>query len=206
MLLTELKDIGRFNIFDGGNIRIGDGKEPINETTAKNHNIDGYLTGTITGVTSSQVCFDARLVNANNHEVLYAQSSCVNYRGQLATGSPDRSGIRRFAQDVSRAIKKVSHAKVLSADGQVVFISKGKSAGVIRGMDAYIVATGDSVATASIHQTVEEQTGVDPGALSTSKAPVVVGHIYVIEVHKDYCLGWLYRGDYALPGDTVYFK
>ena len=38
------------------------------------------------------------------------------------------------------------------------------------------------------------------------KSPVVVGEMYILSVEDSYCIGYLYKGDYAVPADTVFFK
>ena len=216
MLLTELRDEGRFSVYEGGGIRTGSrlggsaGNNlqenpkslPLNEENARQY-VDGYLSGTVTTLSAQQACLDLRLSNAVTHEVLYARAVCVPVAGD---GRVDRTAVKRIAEEVARAIKQVANGKVTSADGRLVFCDKGTQAGVSRGMVAYIVATGDTVSDAAVHGEVQRYTGVDPAQLATVAAPVIIGEMYVVSVEDKYSVGYLYQGSYALPGDTVFFK
>jgi hypothetical protein len=228
MLLTEVRALGRFSIYEGGNIRAD--QEALNENTASKL-VDGYLNGTITSETPTQVCFDVRLANAVNHEVLFARTACTGLVPAPAGGgptptiaapplvtagglvvvpepsmTPDREPIKRLADDLSRSIPQVSFGSVTSADGAIIFVDKGAKAGVLRGMVAYLVSTGDTVHDNSVHQQVSQYTSVDPSSLATASTPVIVGQLYIVSVEDAYSVGFLYSGDYALPHDTVFFK
>ena len=212
MLLTELRDGGRFAIYEGGNIRTsgrvlsvtGDQTKgfPLNEGNAHEY-VDGYLSGTLTSFTNQQACFDLRLSNALTQEVLYARTVCVAIAND---GRVDRPAVKRIAEEIARAVKQVGNSKVTSADGALVFCDKGAEAGVARGMVAYVVGTGDTVQDPEIHQAVQRYTDADPAQLAIATTPIVVGEIYIISVEDRYSVGVLYRGDYAIPGDTVFFK
>jgi hypothetical protein len=203
MLLTELHGGGHFAIYEGGNIRsTTSAGGPLNEASASQY-VDGYLSGTLTGVDDQQACFDLRLSNAVTQEVLYARAVCV---GLEAGGRIERGSITRVAEELARAIKQVGNGKVTSSDGHIVFCNKGGQAGVSRGMVAYIVATGDSINDSTIHQDVQRYTGIDPARLTTIATPVIIGEMYIVSVEENYSVGLLYRGNYTLPGDTVFFK
>lgn len=211
MLLTELRDGGRFAIYEGGSIRTGghvniraDGAKslPLNEENASDH-VDGYLSGTLTTLAGQQACFDLRLSNAVTHEVLYTRAACV---AVVADGRVDRAAVKRIAEEITRAIKQVGNGKVTGADGRAVFCDKGAQAGVSRGMVAYLVGTGDTINDAGIHREVQRYTSVDPAQLATVATPVIVGEMYIVSVEEQYSVGLLYKGSYALPGDTVFFK
>ena len=203
MLLTELRDGGRFAIYEGGNIRSNGSKpEPLNESNASEY-VDGYLSGTLTALGGEQACFDLRLSNAVTHEVLYARPVCIAI---TVDGRADRDAVKRIAEEIARAVKQVGNGKVTSADGRVVFCDKGGQAGVSRGMVAYIVGTGDTVRDPAVHKEVQQYTGVDPAGLATIATPVIVGELYVVSVEEQYSVGLLFKGSYALPGDTVFFK
>ena len=204
ILLTELRETGRFLVYEGGNIR-GTGGEALNEKSAAEY-VDGYLSGTITSEYKDKVCFDVRLENAHNHEVLFAKNMCAGYVSAANTMQPERDAIKRVAEEISRVIKQVSYGQVISADGNLVFVNKGKKHDVVRGMVAYLVSTGDSFRDPSVHHLVQEYTGVDPAGAVIGHTPVVIGEIYVVSVEEDYSLGVLFKGDYALPKDTVFFK
>lgn len=202
MLATELRANARFSIYEGGNIRSDEQNELLNEKNAKNY-LDGYLSGTITLASPQQTCFEVRLSNAVSYEVLYSRSSCValGERGQV-----DRSAVKRIAEEIERAVKKIGYGKVTSSDGKMVFFDKGTRSGVSRGMVAYIVATGDTVADVDVHRAVQSYTETEPSRLATAAVPVVVGEIYVSAVEEEYSTGILYNGEYVLPGDTIFFK
>lgn len=203
MLLTELRDGGRFAIYEGGNIRSDNpGNELLNEGNASQY-VDGYLSGTLTARSDQQACFDFRMSNAVSHEVLYARSVCVAINGERQV---DRGAVKRIAEEIARAVKQVGNGKVTSAEGRIVFCDKGAEAGVSRGMVAYIVGTADSVRDPKIHNEVRENTGVDPAGLARIATPVVIGEMYVVSVEKRYSVGLLYKGRYVMPGDTVFFK
>ena len=203
MLLTELRDVGRFAIYEGGNIRSDSpGGELLNEANASQY-VDGYLSGTLTTFSGQQVCFELRMSNAVTHEVLYARAMCVAVEGGIHV---DRGAIKRIAEEITRAIKQVDNGKVTGVDGQLVFCDKGADMGVSRGMVAYIVGTADTAHEPEIHKEVQQYTGVDPAGLATIGAPVVVAEMYIVSVEKAYSIGIVYKGSYVLPGDTVFFK
>lgn len=216
MLLTELRDGGRFAIYEGGSIRsaIYEGgsprsakleftKElPLNEANASDY-VDGYLSGTLTSVSGQQTCLDLRLSNAVTQEVLYARTVCAAI---ASDGRVDRAAIKRLAEEIARAIKQVGNGKVISADGQLVFCDRGAQAGVSRGMVAYLVGTGDTVHDPAVHLEVQHYTGADPAQLATATTPIVVGEMYIVSVEDQYSVGVLYKGRYAIPDDTVFFK
>lgn len=202
MLLTELRDVGRFAIYEGGNIRAhGSTAEPLNEGNASQY-VDGYLSGTLTSLSEQQACLDLRLSNAVTHEVLYSRPVCI----ALANTEVDRDAVKRIAEEIARAVKQVGNGTVLSVDGRVVFSDKGKQAGVSRGMVAYIVGTGDTVRDREIHEMVRFYTGIDPTQMATLATPVIIGEMHIVEVYAKYSVGLLHKGKYALPGDTVFFK
>jgi predicted regulator of Ras-like GTPase activity (Roadblock/LC7/MglB family) len=207
MLLTELAKLERFSVYEGGGIRSN--KElgsAITEDAAFQYT-DGYVSGTITSREADKVCFDVRLSNSVNHEVLFAQATCAGV--QIAGDSkmiPDRAAIARLAEEITRTIKQVGDAKVVSVDGPLVVVAKGKDAGVIPGMVAYVVGTGETLADEALHKSVLQYGAVDAAELQGVSSRVVVGEIYVVAVEEKQCLGRLYRGDYVLPGDTVFFK
>ncbi len=199
MILTELRYGARFSIFEGGTIRLR--KDPLNEENAKEH-VDGVLSGTVTMVSPQQVCFDLRLANAVNYEVLYSRNVCVPVVEQRLS---DRSSLKRVADDIERSIKRVAYGKVTSADDKVVFCDKGSNAGVQRGMVAYVVATGDVVQDPEIHRRVKEYAAATDRP-TIGAAPVVIGEMYIIAVEPEYSVGIIHRGSYMVPGDTVFFK
>lgn len=200
MLLTALRDGGRFAIYEGGNIRSTG--EPINEQNAKDY-MDGYLSGTFTTLNSEQACIDLRLSNAVTQEVLYSRPVCIPV---TADGRVDRDAVKRIAEEIGLVIKQIGNGKVTSSDARMVFCDKGRQAGVRRGMVAYIVGTADTVRDPTMHQKVQRYTGVDPAQLITVGTPIIVGEMYIISVEDQYSVGRLHKGDYVLPGDTVFFK
>jgi len=207
MIVTELRGQSRFSIYEGGGIRIlGKSGAPVTEEKASSL-VDAYLSGTITSLEPEQVCFDVRLSNAVNHEVLFARAMCAKVQQALAPKKSfwvDREAIRRLADDLARSIKQIGSGTVTSADGKLVFINKGAKSDVMPGMVAYIVGTGDSSSDSAVNQAAEQYTGV--GAASANQAPTVVGELYVVSVEDSRSVGVLYKGDYALPGATVFFK
>jgi hypothetical protein len=207
MIVTELRAQSRFSIYEGGGIRVqGKNEAPVTEEKASLF-VDAYLSGTITSLEPEQVCFDVRLSNAVNHEVLFARAMCAKVQQAAApkkSFSVDRDAIRRLADDLARSIKQIGSGTVTSADGKLVFINKGAKSDVMPGMVAYIVGTGDSSSDSAVNQAAEQYTGVS--AASANQAPTVVGELYVVSVEDSRSVGVLYKGDYALPGDTVFFK
>ncbi len=211
-LLTELKQTGRFSVYEAGAIRV-DGLFAEGNAHAI---VDAYLSGKITRKTAEEVCFDVWLSNANSHEVLYAQTTCAKVTGATAAtggddekpqkpgtaGDVDREGIKLLAQEIARSIKQVGSAQVTSVSGQLVYVNKGQKSDVMPGMVAYLVATGDTTKDETIHTKVEAYTGVQPAGLPAE----VVGQIYIVSVEGEHSVGKLFAGDYALPGDTVFFK
>ena len=199
-LLTALRKDGRFSLYDGGNLRVDRaGHEALAEATAEG-GVDGYLTGTITSVSGSEACFEVRLANATNHEVLYARSSCAKIVGKAS------DQVDRIAAELSRAIKRIGYATVTSVDGKLIFLDKGVESGVLAGMVAYLVSSGDSVKDRATHQWVREYTGVDQAASVFGRTEVVVGNLVIIEAGPKFSVAKLSLGDYALPGDVAQFK
>lgn len=199
MILTELRYGARFSLFEGGTIRLSG--DPLNESNAKEH-VDGVLSGTITMVSSHQACFDLRLANAVNYEVLYSRNVCVPVVEQRLS---ERSSMKRVAEDIERSIKRVAYGKVTSADGNVVFCDKGSNAGVLRGMVAYVVATGDVVQDPEIHRSVHAYTSATDTP-TIGSAPGVIAEMYIIAAEPEYSVGIIHRGSYMVPGDSVFFK
>src|SRR5512145_1231290 len=142
MVVTELRGQSRFSIFEGGGIRAQGKKDaPITEARAKDV-VDAYLSGTITSLASDQVCFDVRLSNAVNHEVLFARNTCARITpadAKKPSFSVEREAIRRLSEDLARSVKQIERGAVTSADGHLVFINKGADSDVLPGMVAYIV-------------------------------------------------------------------
>lgn len=207
VLLTALEQTGRFTVFEGGGIRTSGDKfkdAAITEATAR-ESVDGYLSGTITSESATEVCFDIRLENAVNHAVMFTRATCTKYRSGNGVMVPERDAINRLADEVSRSIKQIGHARVTSVDSRVIYLNKGSSAGVVEGMVAYLVASAETVTDNQIHLSVFKYTGIDPSSVSSDGA-LVVGNLYIIAVEDKYSVGWLYDGDYALPGDSVFFK
>jgi len=223
MLLTELEKEGRFAIYEGGNIRHTEDKELIPEAQAAKV-ADGYLNGTITGRKvgangAGEVCVDVRLNNSQNHEVLFATSACLPVQVSAARPteddkagthgekvSIDREAVARIAAELTRAIKQVGNRKVLAAEGQLITVDAGKTLGVSRGMVAYLVATGERTNDEAVHRSIQSYTGTSPSEAPWVTAPAIVGEMYVVSVEEDHSVALLYRGAYALPGDTVFFK
>ena len=211
ILLTHLHETGRFSVHEGGALRTGD-SAPMTEGRAKEI-VDGYLNGTITSLSGTEVCFDIRLSNAVNHAVLFARTTCTKVTMEASAGAgaplkiqPDRSAVKLLADDVARAIKQIGSARVVSSDGGLVFIDKGQTAGVMPGMVAYVVGTGEAVADPAIHRNVQAYSTADAARLASLATPVVVGEVYIMSVEPNYSVGVLYTGAYAVPRDTVFFK
>jgi hypothetical protein len=207
MLLTELFGEGRLAVYDGGSIRLPVSDELIKEATASQF-VDGYVSGTITSHVlangTGKVCFDIRLSNAKNHQVLFAQPACVSVRRESDTLALERNDIRGVATAMSAAVKQVPAGSIISAEGDLVTINRGTSAGVTRGMMAYLTADGDGRPNKIVDGVVGR---LVPSALArTGGMSAVVGEMYVTSVEADRSLAVLFRGDYAVPGDAVYFK
>ena len=203
MLATELKSAGRFAVHEGGGIRASGGA--MAEQSA-HEVVDGYVSGTVTSETAAETCFDVRLSNAFTQEILYAKSACIPVTRGAGTAAPDRAAVKRVADELSRAVKEVGNARVTAVDSKFVFISKGSESDVLPGMVAILVATGDASQSADRHKEIHLMTKVDPEAFDSAKVAVIIGEIAIVSVEKDYSVGVLYNGDYALPGDTAFFK
>ena len=206
LLLSELKELGRFSVFEGGSLSSTDSKseEILSEGNAKKY-VDAYVNGTLTSLSKGEACFDVRLSNAFNHEVLFARPLCVPVATTDATMVVQKEPIKRLAEEMGRAIKRVGYMPVVSADGRIVHIAKGKVDGITPGMVAYVVATGDAVADPGIHGAVRAYSGAPSDGLTLS-SPVIVGQLAVYSVEDKYSVCELYDGEYALPGDMVFFK
>lgn len=193
MLIDELHEQGRFAIYSGS---------AFTENEAKQH-VDGYLDGTIVKVSKEQVCFELRLTNAVYYEVLYTKFICVPLDKDQV---PNRDVVKRVAQELSRSVKQVGNAQITAIDGQLVYLNKGESAGIARGMIAYVVGTAERTSDPAVYNTLKDYTGVTTSSAKTGTSPVIVGQIYIMSTEDDIAIGRLYLGDYALPGDTAFFK
>lgn len=212
MLLTELRDLGRFSVYQGRNVDVHlkgptVGAETLNESTASNY-VDAYLTGALTGLDASKVCFDFRLSNAWTHEVLYSLGACIPSSKQVGGGFEiDRSSVRRVAEELSRSVRRVGNGRVTAVDGNLVEIDKGAEAGVQRGMFGYLSATGNSQKNPDVHDQVRAYTALDSRELLLGGAfETLVGELYIVSVEREASMGLLIKGGYGLPGDTVFFK
>jgi len=206
MVLTELKNDKRFAVYDGGIARRGD--VLVNEENAK-ESADAYLTGTVTARHQDEVCLDLRLANAVSREVLFARWECAKLKAgekEWPANTTERQKITRMAQDISRTIKKLEPAKVVSADGRMVVINKGSSDDVLRGMPAYIEDTGSSIGESAIDDVVRSLSGIKPEKSGLRAPPAIVGQLYILSVEDYRSIAILFDGERALPGDTVVFK
>lgn len=193
MLVDELHEQGRFAIYAGS---------AFTEAEAKDH-VDGYLDGTVIKVSREQVCFELRLTNAVTFEILYTRFTCIPLdKDQI----PNREVVKRAAQDLSRSIKQVGNAQITALDGPLVYLDKGEGAGIARGMIAYVVGSAERTTDPAIYGALKGYVGVGGLAARTGTSPVIVGQIYILSTEDDVSIGRLYQGDYALPGDTVFFK
>lgn len=162
MLLSELETTGRFAVYEAGAIRAGSGFKPVLSEATATGMVDGYLSGTITGwdTTLGQVCADVRLSNAYNHEIMHTSHLCMT-----ASISPDKMGIdraslKKLAQEIARAVKRIGYARVIGAEGRRVLVDKGTRNGIKRGMVAYLRDTGSAEQDTIVHAFVSEFTGV----------------------------------------------
>lgn len=193
MLVDEMHEQGRFAVFSGS---------AFNENAAKSH-VDGYLTGTVIKVSKEQVCFELRLANAHSYELIYTRYACVPLeKDQL----PRRDSVKRVAQELGRAVKKVGGGQVTGVDGALVYINRGETAGVVRGMVAYVVASSERGSDATMLTTLKDYSAVAPSSLRSRAAPIIIGQIYILSTEDDFSIGKLYEGDYVLAGDNLFFK
>jgi hypothetical protein len=199
----------RFAIYDGGIARWREAA--ISEANAKEF-ADAYLTGTIVARRAEEVCFEVRLANAVNHQVLFVSKVpiCAKLKTSEASAYPRvaEEAATKLEAQLSDAVLKIGNGKIVSANGKLVTINMGRKSHVLPGMPGYIVDTGVSTNNPAIDEVVRAYTALpveDPR--NTHKPPPdIVGEVYVLSVEEDYSVGLLFRGDYALPGDTVYFK
>jgi len=198
--------IPRFALYDGG---IARRNEAVIEEQNASDVADAYLTGTIVARRADEVCFEARLANAINHQVLFVAptATCAKLKPADAGGYPkiaEQAGLT-LAVDIGKAIQKIGDGKILSADGKLVILNQGRDAHVLPGMPAYIVDASQSQNDDALDKWVSSYTTIPAGEVS-ERPPAVVGEIYVLSVEETYSIGLLFKGDYAVPGDTVYFK
>lgn len=217
MLLTELQETGRFQIFEGGGIRVG-GQDlaPLTEGTASDF-VDGYLSGTITKLSPKEICFSIRLSNALVHQVLYDRSVCSPVEARSSEILvPSKEKLEALAQDVARSIKEIRSSTITGVDDAMVYIDVGATSGVIPGMVGYVLGTGSSVGDQDITESVMEYTGAESvTSAGYGDNELIVGGVYIVSVGEESCAGIFYRegvpieereAPYAIPGDTVYFK
>lgn len=235
-LLMELKELDRFIVYEAGGIRI-DNSASMNEDKAKEI-VDMYVSGTISSVSSGQVCAEFRMANAVSHEVLYVGSHCI------PNGEGERHNkLKIVAKEIaaSVAIDKIGGAMAEKVDDTLIYLDKGENDGVRRGMIADLIAKGEYVysqreevlkqvtevtgvtkditliasecrtaksesAGRSKRSTVENNTSGNCGTRQPINMPHIVGALYILSVQPQTSIGILYKGDYALRGDSVRFR
>jgi hypothetical protein len=214
MMLAELKKARefsdpsepteRFEVYDGGIERRQ--KAEIEEGNA--HEVaDAYLTGTLLSRKEGKVCFEVRLVNAVNYQVLTVRSACARVRNEQAGTDPvEPEPVMAIIDEIGRAMQPLQAGTVLSADGKLLIVNRGRALGVLPGRIAYLVDRGIADPDKNVTTWVHRYASI-PAFENEVRAPApIVGELYVLSVEKDYSVGLLYKGDFAVPGDVVQFK
>ncbi|MGF1470064.1 MAG: hypothetical protein ACFCGT_28420 [Sandaracinaceae bacterium] len=210
-LLTQLGATGRFSVYDGGSIR----QRALVERNA-NERLDGYVSGTITswdlGRTPARVCADVRLASAYNHEVLQGMQACFDVQVRERHVDVERPRVEALAQELARGIPQLDNARVLAAEGSLVMLDRGANAGVLRGMAAYIRATGELASDRELGELVTSFTNARPRVRQagdqavSSQLPAIVAELVIVSVDDFTATAERVRGDYVLRGDAVVFK
>lgn len=205
--VTEAKKPQRYATFEAG---VLEQRSSLTEGSA-GESLDGYINGTITSTSDSQVCLDFRLSNAFTHEVLATSSKCIGLDRQGRGALPRQEGIHDLAFEISDQLGQPEPAKILNIDDQILTIDKGIDDGVKRGMAAYLREVGVAERSPDEHAGLLRAFTGSPGSDEPPPSgkghdQIVVGEIYILSVDQSTSIGVLYRGSFPLAGDVVEFK
>lgn len=213
MILAELGNVTeagkpqRYATFEAG---VLEGRSGLYEGSAA-ESLDGYINGTITSTSDSQVCLDLRLSNAFTHEVLATSSRCIGLERQGRGALPRKEGVHELAFEIGGQLGQPKAAKILNIDDRILTLDRGIKHGVKRGMAAYLREVGVAERSPAEHaELLRAFTGMsgsdEPPPSGKGHDQIVVGEIYILSVDETTSIGVLYRGSFALAGDVVEFK
>lgn len=208
MLLTELNRYGRFAVHEAGGIRRSEAEEAFSEKNASEL-ADAYLSGTIISDTGGKACFELRLANSQNHEILYADAHCVDVSTHDGQVSVKRENVTALARQVSDSIPQISaRGKVVEAEDGLLTIDfqLGPKQVMPRGMVGLLLATGDSPGDRAGEKMVREYARIPVNDFNGPEHSPVVGSVYVVSVQGNRCQAVIYQGEYGVPGDEILFK
>ena len=182
------------------------------------YQIDGMIIGSITRFSPQehQMTVDIRLINAQSDAVMFAVQQTLQYQGVLDV-KVDRADIDRLSKQIAIAIPKVDDAHIVAKNGDEVTINIGEeTAGLCKamvddapvsepkprkrcppkkGMAAFVIATGDSLA--------------DPGTGDVLASNYIIAEVYITAVEGRITRGHVYHKQktaWVQPGDLVHFK
>lgn len=216
----------RYTFFDHGTLRAGG---PLNEQNAyKAHQLDAYLTGT---VRTGDHCHDLRLVNAVSHAIIssyagYCEGEESTVAGRLIIDPLKNPGVAVVSSvkgtvivinrgyDKLKAMRSGMMARLVAGGDTLLAIASRADRAQPQTPEAMIASSGRQ--RELVRQRVRAFTGVDPAQVPVRSklrrgeigeiVEEVVGEIYIASVEREYSIGILFQGDYALPGDLVVFK
>lgn len=216
----------RYTFFDHGTLQAGG---PLTAQNAyKQYKLDAYLTGT---VRTGDRCYDLRLVNAVSQEIIssypgYCEGEEAKVTNQLITEPLKNPGVAVVSSvqgqfviinrgyDKLKSMRSGMMARLLAGGDTLLAISSRVSKAEPQTPESMIEKS--KFQREDIRLRVRNFTQVDPSRVPERiklRRPgipeiveEIVGEIYVASVEKEYSIGILFNGDYALPGDLVVFK
>ncbi|HEX9577375.1 MAG TPA: hypothetical protein VF993_06460 [Myxococcales bacterium] len=204
ILTTSLFDTRRYDIYDRGQLRNKSPQEVEKEVhdLAVNGIIDGEILGSITRFSPADrtMIIDVRLINGRSSAVMFAREQPIHYKGVLDV-QVERKDLQELAKLIKDAVPEdVPEARIAAKNGDELVISAGSNLGIIKGMTAFVVASGD---------TIEH-----PESGETLSSRSLIAEVYVTAVEKQICRAQIARprpdeerkGFYIQVNDLVRFK
>lgn len=210
ILTTTLFGVGRYEIYDRGQLRDKSPKEveKIIENKLRGECqtvgnqifclppiIDGEIIGSITRFSPNdkQMTIDLRLISSQSGAVMFATQHTLRYTGILDV-KVERDDITALCDQIKNAIPVLPDARIASKNGDEIVINAGDLTGVKKGMALLVYATGDTLR--------------DPGTGDDLTSRIIVGEAHVTAVEERISRATLLRRrqQNVRQGDLVHFK
>lgn len=232
-LAKRTTDMPRFTLFDHGNLRSGG---PLTEGNAGRppFELDVLLTGTLLSPTDQQAgaCYDVRLINAVSNELIRSYGRYCPDQAKGGTSAENLAdGIAKLEQGSQATVTSVQGRMVIIDKGRKSNVLRGTVARLVAGGDTMLslhkVQGRATEAAERLRETAPRRKEMRERVMRYSGAAQeptlermtielqgheerlieeVVGEIYIAAVEENHSVGVLFRGEYALRGDLVFFK